>query len=497
MKKKMMLNTCTSVLSQLVTLICGFVLPRLILEHFGSEVNGLTQSIKQFLGIISFLDLGVGQVVRSALYRPLAEKNTRQLSAVMDSGGKFYRRLACALAGYVVVLMGVYPWLTDQEFGWGYTAALIGVMAISSFAQYYFGIINEQLLHADQRSYLIYTLQVVGNLLNTVVCVWMIRMEWSIHAVKLAASLIYLIRPVVMHLYIRRHYQIEKSVRYSGEPVAQKWSGVAQHISAVILDGTDTIVLTLFSTLSNVSVYSVYYMVISSVQQFYQAGAAGIQSAAGALWAKGDREAQNQMFASAELAMHLVTVFLFSCVGLLIVPFVRVYTDGLTDADYIQPLFAGLLTLAYGIRCLRTPYNIWILAAGHYRQTQICHITAAAMNLTVSVLAVSRWGLVGVAVGTLAAMAYQTVWMAVYSTRKLLNRPLGNMVKQFGVDILTAGVICLLCRGISMEQVSYWGWFLMAVKVAVTALLVTALSAAVFYRKRLKELLRGKLFQKR
>lgn len=482
MKKKMILNTGTSLLAQLVAVICGFVLPRLILEEFGSEVNGLTQSVKQFLGVITFLDLGVGQVVRSALYRPLRERDGDTLSAVMASGQSFYRRLACMLAAYTLVLTLVYPLITAGDYGWGYTATLILAMGISSFAQYYFGIVNEQLLHADQRGYVIFGLQIAANIVNLLVCVILIRLGASIQVVKLVSSLVYLLRPVVLHLYVQRRYAIDRRIRPEGEPIAQKWNGIAQHVSAVVLDGTDVIVLTLCSTLANVSVYSVYYMVITSLQQLYQSATAGVQSAAGALWAGDDRRAQNRMFERVEPALHFVTVFLFSCAGLLIVPFVRVYTDGLTDADYIQPLFAGLLVIAYGIRCLRTPYNIWILAAGHYKQTQRCHIIAAAMNLILSVIAVWRWGLVGVAVGTLIAMIYQTGWMAWYNVRQLLRRPAGTVLKQFALDALTAGLIVLTCRGFVLTEVSYLGWVLLAAKTACIALAITVAVAFLFYR---------------
>lgn len=490
MKKKMMLNTATSLLSQLVAVICGFVIPRLILEQYGSEVNGLTQSIKQFLTVISFLDLGVGQVIRSALYRPLAENNRVQISAVMASGRKFYRRLAKGLVVYVLVLMGAYPLLAEQNFGWLFTVTLIAAMSISTFAQFYFGIINDQLLHADQRGYILYSVQIGANLANTVLCIVLINFGGSIHGVKLATSLVFLLKALAIECYICKSYRLDRKVRYTGEPIRQKWNGVAQHISAVVLDGTDTIVLTLLSTLGNVSVYSVYYMVVSSIQSFYQAATAGIQSAAGALWAKGDSGAQNKMFEAVEMALHTVTVFLFCCTGLLIVPFVRVYTNGLTDAQYIQPLFAAILALAYGIRCLRTPYNIWILAAGHYKQTQVCHITAAAMNLIISVIAVANWDLVGVAVGTLTAMIYQTGWMAWYNTKALLKRSVGSVAKRFAVDGMTAAVICLLAGRIPLSQVSYFGWLLMAVPVALIALTVSCLSALVFYREQTVTMIR-------
>lgn len=490
MKKKLIWNTYSALLAQFVTVIYGFVLPQLILKQFGSEVNGLTQSIKQFLGIISLLDLGLSQVVRSALYKPLAQDDNVLLSKIMHSGRRFYRRIAYILAGYVCVLIVIYPNLTDQKFGWMYTATLIAAMAISTFSQYYFGIINEQLLLADQRGYITYGLQILTNVLNALLCVWMIHADMSIQAVKLATSLVYLIRPVAIAWYIRKRYRLDRKIQYTEEPIAQKWNGIAQHFSAVILDGTDTIVLTLFSSLSNVSVYSVYYMVISGIQQFYMAATAGIHSAAGNLWAKQDREALGTMFARTETWLHFVTVFLFSCTGILIVPFVQVYTNGLTDAQYIQPGFAALIVLAYGVRCLRTPYNIWILAGGHYKQTLRCHVVAAVVNIVVSVAAVSAWGLIGIAVGTLIAMVYQTGWMALYNARQLVCWPLRNMVKHFCIDVVTVGLIILATAWVRLPQTTYLGWVLMAFPVAGIALAITAAMALLFYREHIIGVLR-------
>lgn len=75
--------------------------------------------------------------------------------------------------------------------------------------------------------------------------------------------------PFLVYLYVRSHYKIDKHIKYTKEPIAQKWNGIAQHVAAVILDGTDTIVLTLFATLSDVSIYSVYYLVVKGVKQLF------------------------------------------------------------------------------------------------------------------------------------------------------------------------------------------------------------------------------------
>lgn len=110
-KKLLAKNTIASLLAQVTVLVCGFILPRFFLQSFGSEVNGMVNSIAQFLGVISFLELGVGAVVESALYKPLAEKNNEEISKVMASANKFFQRLAQILVVYVIVLIFIYPFI--------------------------------------------------------------------------------------------------------------------------------------------------------------------------------------------------------------------------------------------------------------------------------------------------------------------------------------------------------------------------------------------------
>ena len=81
-----------------------------------------------------------------------------------------------------------------------------------------------------------------------------------------------------------------------------------------------------------------------------------------------------------------------TALGIFLVPFVQVYTDGITDANYVRPAFAILMTIAYGLQGLRDPYDKLILASGHFRQTQNNYILAAALNLGVSLIAVQLWG---------------------------------------------------------------------------------------------------------
>lgn len=482
MRKKLAKNTIASLAYQICAVICGFILPRLILLHYGSQINGLVNSITQFLRAISFLELGVGAVVQSSLYKPLMDKNNQQISKIMVSAQKFFKKLAGILVVYVVALIIVYPIIAPMEFNHVYTGTLIVAIGISMFLQYYFGIANGLLLTADGKGYISYNVQTATLLLNILASLVLMQQGMTIHIVKLVTSLIYLLRPVILEGYVKRYYKIDKKIKYHGEPIVQKWNGVAQHVAAIVLEGTDTIVLSIFADLSSVSVYSVYYLVLMGIKQLFTSFVIGVRPLIGKLWAKQELESLKQYFKLFEWAMHTGITFVFGVTAVLICPFVSVYTIGITDANYIHFLFALLITIANAAHCLEMPYHIMILACGHYRQTQRCYIVAVMLNIIVSVASVKKWGLIGVAIGTLVAMVYQTVWLAWYNAGNLLKLQMKKFIKQCSVDIITAVLIYIATKSFRMGAASYWSWVILAVKVSIVGMMITLSVNLIVYR---------------
>ena len=488
MKKRLMYNTVTSLVLQVVTVLMGFIMPRLLLSYYGTEINGVVQSITQFLGIINLAEMGIGQVIHSALYRPLATKDNILISKIVVSGQKYYKKIAVVLLFYVCGLILIYPLLIDNTLDWIFTSTLIISMSVSLFSQYLLGNNDRTLLSADQKSYLLNLVQIVLSIINIFITMLLVMNGFTIQFVKLASSLIFLIKPILSRIYINKKYSINRKIKYNDEPIKEKWSGSAQFFMAFILDGTDNIVLTLFSTLQNISIYSVYYMVVSGIRMLHQSLTAGLQSYMGNLWALQNKEKIKSTFSRIEFGLHTINIFLFGCAAILIVPFVNVYTVGIVDADYNQPVFAMLLTFAYLATCLKTTYNIVILAAGYFKQTQICHIVAAIINIAISVVFVCGFGLVGVAIGTLVAMAYQMIWMGLYVSKHLLNRPVLCFYKRIAIDIACLCLIFVSTAGINLSSLSYSSWIWMALKVAFVALLDIFALSFIFYPEDCKSL---------
>ncbi len=484
---------------QVVTVICGFILPRLFLTRYGSGVNGLVASITQFLSIVNVFDAGMGVVLQSCLFRPLAEGDGRAVSRVMTSGRRFYYRILALYLVFVAGLTVLYP-LFVTDFGYVYTAVLILAISLSSVGQYGFGVVNGVILEADQKGYINQIASMVTVVLNTAVAAFLIRLGASVQMVKLSTSVIFLLRPLYLLFYVRRHYQVNWHEPYDEDPVTQKWNGFAQHLANIINMNTDMVVLTLFTTLQQVSVYSVYFMVVHGIELIVESTVNGTRALIGDMYARREIRLLNDAFDKIEWAIHMEVILLYTVTAEVIVPFVMVYTRNVTDAQYRAPVFALLLCMAYGAYCIRMPYFAVIKSAGHFRQTQTSSLIEAGINIAVTLLMVWRLGIIGAAIGTLAAMVYRTLYLVWYLSRDIMHRPMRKFWRSMGVD--TAAV--LLMTGVSFRMVhdcaDYTQWFWMSLGVGLAALAVCILVNLVFNRPHMVYLygvLRRRLGRKR
>lgn len=483
--QKLRINTITSLGNQVFNIACGFILPVLILQTFGSSVNGLVNSITQFLGFIALLDFGVGAVAASALYKPLVEKDFVTISKIYMSASKFFKVVAIVLLLYTLLLIIFYPKLVVTDFDYIFVGSLIACIAINLFAQYYFGVVNVILLNADQRNYVYNIVNIVTQAINVVACILLIKFGFGIHVIKLTTSLVFLLRPLCMIIYVSKYYKIDKHITYIKEPIPQKWNGMAQHFTSVVLSSTDVVVLTFMSTLKDVSIYAVYNLVVSGIRQMVFALTDGMQSLLGELWARQDFKTLLDVFGKFEWGIHTISVFVWGCTAVLIVSFVQVYTFGVMDADYIVPVFAFCISYANMCFSMRQSYYILVKAAGQYRETQSNQVITAVLNVILSVIMVKFLGLLGVAIGTLVAMLYQTVWLAKYISKNIIKWPMNRIYKQFCVDFISLVLIYQSTAWIELGEISYLAWGIMTLKVVLVAFIGLLAINIIFYKDNL------------
>lgn len=489
--KKAVKNIITSLLQQAVTVICGFIVPKAIIESFGSNVNGLVSSITQFLSYITLLEAGIGPVIKSALYKPIAKKDKIQIEKILKATQRFFRVILRIFIIYLVVLCFIYPVIVSKEFETAYTVSLILIIAISTFAEYFFGTVYSIYLQAEQKTYITSAIQIITTILSSILVILLIKFGASIQIVKLGSAIVFTLRPILQNIYVKKKYNINiKSVKEKYK-LKQKWDGLSQHIANVVHNNTDIAILTIFTSTTEVSVYTVYLMVVNGVKNLVQALTGGVDASFGDMIAKGEQENLNRSFKVYELFYFTLITIVYIITIVMIVPFVKVYTLGITDANYYRPLFGILITVAELVWSIRLPYNGITLAAGHFKETGKGAWVEAFINLIISIVLVFKFGIIGVAIGTLVAMTIRTIEFMYHTSKYILKRRQFDSIKR--IIILSMEMLIIVPIGFYIsnfiEVNSYINWLALAIIVGIIALLGVSIVNGIIYKSDLKGLL--------
>lgn len=487
--RKAFYNIIAKTIYQIASLISGLITPRLIISCFGSSYNGVVSSITQFLGIISFLTLGVAGATRVALYGTLANKDVSATSRVIKATEKYMRKVGIALVAYSLVLAIVFPFISKSELPQYEVSVLVCIIAMGTFSQYYFGQTYTFLLQADQTEYIATIIRTLACVIDIVVVVVLTSIDASMIELRLCMAVVGVISPISINYIVSKKYKINKHCEPDTTALSQRKYAMFHSVANIIHDNTDVLVLTLFTDAATISVYTVYYGVVRNIKQLTQNFTSGLEGAFGNMWAKGEKELFRRNFRTYEFVMFSFSSVIFTSLGLLLIPFMRIYTRGITDANYILPGFAILVTIAEAIFCIRQPYVIIVQAAGKYKETKNGAMAEAIINLVVSLICVYIFGIVGVIIGTLAANAFRTVQYAVFCSKNLLSRGLLPFVCRLLWHVLNTTVIIFVFVSISkIWAISGWiDWLFISFICVSVSLIVTIISAAVFYRKDLMQ----------
>ena len=507
--RKALMNTMAAILYEMTAIICGFIVPKLILDTLGSQYNGLTSSITQFLGYVSLMRAGIGGVTRAALYKPLAHNDMEGVSAIVNATEKFLKRVSVIFAISLVGFACVYPFFVRQSgengetFSWFFTFSLVLIIGISTFVQYFFGLTYQMLLNSDQRQCVISFVQIGTIILNTVIAAVLLKLGASIHIVKLGSAVAFSLNPIVINLYARKKYKINKKIPPNNDAIKDRWDCFGLQVANFVNANTDMFILTLFCRIEIVSVYTVYYMVTSGIRKFIMTFVNGIGAAFGNMFAKKEMDAVHENLRLFELITFSMTNFLFSVTGSMILSFVGIYSTGIKDAgavDYIQPAFAFVLVIGTMFMAYRIPYQTVVEAVGHFRQTRNGAFFEAIMNITVSVVLVIFFGLIGVAVGTLCATVFRTFQYATYMSKNLVKRSLWFLIKRLILSAADFLIVIAFSFAMHFDSPSgYMQWIVQSLIMSFAAGIVVFGTEIIFYNKDLKltiKKIKGAVFKK-
>ena len=473
-KQKSIWNFISAALSQVITIAFGIILPRLYMVNFGSEGNGLLTSLTQLLVYLNLFEAGVGAATLQALYKPVAQQDWGGISGILSATNRYYKRTGRWYLGALVALSLVYPFFAKSSLPYLTVCGAAFFSGIGNVVLFFFQGKYTFLLQAEGKQYVVSNLTTIVSTSTSLAKVLLISLGANIVAVVAAGFVIQLIQMAYILWYIRKKYpQLKLSVEPNVQAIAQRNYALIHQVSGLVFNNTDVIILTVFCGLKVVSVYSVFKLITSHIESLLTTVSGSVNFILGQTFQMDKQmyirrhDLFESFFSAVSYALFSVTLFLF-------LPFMRLYTAGISDANYIDEALAILFVTASLLSMSRTCTCMTVNIAGHFKQTASRSILESAINLVVSLVAVLKIGIYGVLIGTIAALAYRTNDFIIYANKKLMGRSPWRTYSIYAVNIVLLFLTQALFKSILHTEIGSYLTF------AAVGLEATALSLVTF-----------------
>lgn len=412
-KKYALMNLTINISSKIIIILLGFISRKIFITYVGFEILGLNGLFTSIISILSLTELGVGTAIACSLYKPLADKNYKQVKEIMILFRNVYRKIAVILftIGLIMIPFLKYLW-GESEVNVSYSYKIYLLFLFEASISYLFSY-KKILLSADQKNFIVQ----ISNLIYQIVVISLqiiILVTTKKYLLYLFIKIIFnILESFIISKYVDYKYQFLNKISKTELDDCIK-NDIITNVKALILHrmgnflvtGTDNLIISSFLGVIIVGKYSNYNMIFINLKGILTQFSNGLIATFGNLISTEKSEKVYNHFRI--ILMINFFVFNFSTVGLIILmqKFITLWigSEGLISSKVVL-----ILCIDFYISGLSEVLGTVRASAGLFNPDKYLHILLAFVNLVISIVLLSVMGMGGVFIGTLVCLIIKEV----------------------------------------------------------------------------------------
>lgn len=481
--KNLFLSLGNSVFSSLL----GLVSRTVFIYVLGSEYLGLAGLLGNVLGFLTISELGIATAIGFSLYKPLAEKDYKSISALMS----VYRK-AYAIIGCIVLISGIALFFSldffiapDQQpkgTNFAYFAFLLNTV-LGYFLSY-----KTTLISSDNQAFRLVPINIGMNIVQTIaqIVVLLLFKNYTIYlAVQIACSITIMF---MQNRYITKKY--ENVDFYSKEKLRpEQKQQLKRNIGGLVIakmgdylvNSTDNLIITKLVSLSATGIYSNYLLIRNMVNGYIATIFSSVTAGIGNVVAVESDERKREVFDIMMFCAYYIYSFEAVCFLCLFNPFIGGIWLG---EQYVFDSFTVLIIVINNyLTGLRIPLITMKGAAGTYMEDAWIPFAFAGINLVASIILVRWLGVAGVFLGTIIGSMLTADWY----------RPIIIYHKVFHTSVMKyyKRYIMYIILGFANMALAYWMcsmintsvvWLNFIIKMIISVMMPLTINSVLFYR---------------
>ena len=386
-------NLISSLIYQFVLISLSFLLPRLYLENFGSEVNGVLSTIKQIFMYLILLEAGVGLATTQALYKRIGEKDYKSASEVLSATHSYYIRTGIIYFAIVLVIAVVYSYVIPNSIDNNVVFVIILLTALPALFSYFVQAKYRILMEVDGRRYVINSSETILQIAANAGKILALLLTDSLILIQLVYCILSIAQLGFLYFYAKRRYKwLDLKAKPDFDAISQKNSVLVHQLSGMVFNNTDVILISILCDFKAVSIYAIYNIFFSQVQNFITNVVSSFTFALGQMFHT-EREKFDKWYNVYETFYIMITFVVYTLMAVFLLPLIQIYTSGINDAQYTNTLLVLLFVIMNLLSNCKIPANSVIEYSGDFEKTRSYAIWEMVKNVTVSIAAILYMGI--------------------------------------------------------------------------------------------------------
>ena len=435
------------VLNTALGFVCRIVFVRCLSEDY-LGVNGLFTDI---LTMLSLAELGVGNAIAFALYKPLAKGDEGKIASLMKLYSKAYRTIGTVIALVGLALMPFLKLIVKEPPNINESIYLLYAINLFNTASSYFFSYRSTLLIASQRNYLVSGINYIITITQSVLQIaFLLCFKNYLGYLLIQTVGMFLNNIIVSLVAVKKFPYIRKNNAPQLPKDEQKtlFSNIRDlmiyKVSGLLVNSTDNILITFFKGLSTTGVASNYTLLVNTLNSLIGQVFNGLTASVGNHNASEPTSEQYKMFKF----LNFMNFWIFGWAALGIFFCSSDLVKLCFGEEYVLeakiPFVMALNFFSVGMMNAVWTYKHTL---GIFHHGRFIQFFTGVLNIVFSVLLGTYWGLFGILIATFFSRLCTSLWYDPYAVFKYgFQKPLSEYVLRLLKYLVVLAVAAGLCR---------------------------------------------------
>ena len=466
-------NAFVGFFSQIVILTLGLIVPKVIISNYGSDTNGLTNTITQIFSYIALLEAGITQSVQNALYPRFQRDDKQGVSVLMSAGRRYNRRVSIYYGVAVMAAAVLLPFTLKTEVDFWTIFFYVFFEGLTSVVGFYFTGLWVVFLNTAGKTYLTNAVSLVCKVLQYGTKLVLALFGVNILFVQIGYFLVSLLSLLIYGLYMRNKYSwIDYKAADKFFKLPDRNAYIVTEVASAIFSSTDMIVLSIMVSTSLSSVYSVYNMIFLALNSLINGVYTAIKYTLGHAYSQDMGRYKKLHDAFNSLFVGIMTVCMCVCMWVTL-PFIRLYTSGVEDINYIYEWLPFWFCLVQMLSMSRYVAGNLSGIAGYAKPVSIASLAEAITNVVGTVLLVYFFSIYGAIIATVIALPIKVIYVNYIAEKKIMKRKPTKTLLILAINYAIFGATVAGCQFYKPSINSYLEFIVWGVILFVSYALVT------------------------